>query len=442
MTPPDECKPVQDSMPIMKRLKEETAAYHAKLESLPFFKMLMEHRLPLECYVNQLRALSIIHGVLESEMAGEKAVAVFWDDSLRKLPLLEKDLAYFQPRVLLDARGPVAAALAVTEKIRLRRVEKPITLLGCLYVFEGSILGNRMHQADIAANFHLEGVNGCRYYFSYGDQVGARWREFSQKINDTLGDSADHGDIVAAADETFAGLETLYRALYPLEKSAQSFHITRINPEAGNHPMPQDEREIGAALRASAQGWNEFGYYLQRYGQRGKRFSDSDTCWLATLAALEPAIVRQQIDWLCRVLASRGMPTIMMEYSLRFLSAELAKVVPEKQASYQKLVDAADSLRAAREKIVASSDLQSLSAEFDQAIPDDMAQDYRNTGKLLVAAVADEKGGIKGSVAALQGWLTDPQRFSGGWIGAVTSILQKAQRIVAAGSDQVSEPGE
>ena len=45
-------------MEIMALLKIETAAYHAKLESLPYFFELIAHRLPLECYVNQLRAFS------------------------------------------------------------------------------------------------------------------------------------------------------------------------------------------------------------------------------------------------------------------------------------------------------------------------------------------------------------------------------------------------
>ena len=34
--------------------------------------------------------------------------------------------------------------------------------------------------------------------------------------------------------------------------------MARINPEAGNHPIPKDEREIQAALKASTRSWAEF----------------------------------------------------------------------------------------------------------------------------------------------------------------------------------------
>ena len=56
-------------MKIMERLKQETQAYHTKLEALPYFKALMEHRLPLTCYVRQLKALAIIHRSLENALS-------------------------------------------------------------------------------------------------------------------------------------------------------------------------------------------------------------------------------------------------------------------------------------------------------------------------------------------------------------------------------------
>lgn len=419
------------SMPIMKRLRLETSVYHARLESLPFFTMLIEHRLPLESYLNQLRALSIIHGVLEGELAKTQEVAAVWNDSLRKLPLLERDLAHFQLGLASDAKELVAAALTLAGKIRLRRVERPITLIGCLYVLEGSTLGNRMHRPDMAATYQLEGANGCCYYSSYGDQVGARWREFSRSVNDLLNDPASHQAVIEAARETFSGLEQVYLALYPQKKDDAFLHITRINPEAGNHPMPQDEREIEAALKASTRGWNEFGYYFHRYGERGKRFSDSDICWLAMLSTLEPEIVRQQIDWLCKVLASRGMPTIMMEYTLRFLHEELSRAVPEKQASYQKLLHAAEYLKKTREEIIPSEALQSLNEEWEKTVGKEMSRQYCNTGKLLAAAVTDEKAGVEGSLTAVKNWLTDQQKFPAEWTNAVIATIDKAQEVAA-----------
>jgi heme oxygenase len=214
---------------IMTRLKVETKAYHSMLESLPYFKALIAHQLPLECYVNQLRALAVIHGVLENEIATSEdtRVSAIWDNELRKLPLLEEDIAFFKPRVVSDAASSIAAALAMTEKIRLRRVENPVTLLGYLYVLEGSTLGNRMHRPDISLAFHLNG-SGCRYYSSYQEHVQGHWNQFSEKMNDALNDPSLHDLVIEAAHEAFEGLDVLYKALYPLEKNEKLFHVTHI----------------------------------------------------------------------------------------------------------------------------------------------------------------------------------------------------------------------
>ena len=433
MTTKDDSDMYDGSVKLMLRLKEETKEYHTKLESLPYFNALIEHQLPLECYVNQLRALSIIHGVLENEIstASDKRVSSVWDDGLRKLPLLEKDIAFFEPRVISDAKTSVEAAIAMTEKIRLRRIEKPHTLLGYLYVFEGSTLGNSMHRPDISATFHLDELNGCHYYSSYQDQVQTHWNHFSEKMNVALDDTSLRDSIVEATHEAFNGLEVLYTALYPLEKTENTFHATRINPEAGNHPIPEDEREIAAALKASGRGWDAFPYYELRYGERGKRFSDSDTCWLVTLTALDQETIQKQVDWLCRVLATRGMPTLMMEQTLRFLFEELSQTVPDRVAAYEKLRISADFLKESRESRIQETALQSLASEFEQAVGTELAKKYKNTGNLLVSAVVDEKNGIEGSTDALQEWLTDAGRFSTEWIRAVKKTIGKANNHMA-----------
>ncbi len=54
---------------ITDRLGEETKEYHARLEVLPYFGALIDHQLPLECYVSQIRALAVVHGVMETTIA-------------------------------------------------------------------------------------------------------------------------------------------------------------------------------------------------------------------------------------------------------------------------------------------------------------------------------------------------------------------------------------
>ncbi len=420
-------------MKIIETLKAETAAYHAKLESLPYFSELIAHRLPLECYVNQLRALSIIHSVLEDQIAAsvnEQIVGV-WEDGLRKLPLLMHDLHFFEPRISSDNTPSIEAALIITKKIRLRSVERPLFILGYLYVMEGSTLGNYMHQPDITKSYHLDELDGSRYYSSYKDKVKTRWQQFVAKMNKVFDDQALHGPVIEAAHEAFAGLEVLYNTLFPLKKSKDTFHVARINPEAGIHPIPADKREIEAALNASCRCWIEYPYYEKRYGKRGKRFSDSDFCWLTTLTALDQIDLQKQVDWLCRVLAARGMPSLMLESTLYRLSQELTIVIPENKALYQKLFNSAEKLKANRLKHIEEKVFNNLAEEFDQNVEPDMKKAYENTGFLLASAVIDEKNNIPGSLRGIHHWLVDAGRFSSAWIAAVEQTIHKAKEIVS-----------
>lgn len=138
------------------------------------------------------------------------------------------------------------------------------------------------------------------------------------------------------------------------------------------------------------------------------------------------------MNWLARLLATRGMPSIMLEKTIQLLHGELIKTVPENKAAYDKLLGAADMLAEKRGQCIAETDFTVLSREFDDLVGIKLAQQYKNTGALLVSAVADEQSGISGAVGAICAWLTDPARFSEEWIAAVNHIIEKAnQRSVS-----------
>ncbi len=421
------------SVRIMKRLKEETAEYHEELESLPFFVALSEKKLRLEHYVHQLRSLAIICGVFESEIqkVNDAKVNSIWHDDFVKLPLLNEDIDFFKPRVIAEDFKAIDFALKVAGKIRLRRTSDPLTLLGYLYVLEGTTLGNDMHLPDIVGTFRLKGLNGCRYYASYGEQVHAKWAEFSANMNATVGIGDDQNAVIEAAKEAFDGLEELYTELYHLEEVKKVSHVTRINPEAGNHPIPEDELEIQAALKASAKGWDAFPYYEHRYGSRGKRFSDSDCCWLVTLTALEQQSLQKQIDWLSGVLSSRGMPSLMLECTLRFLSDELILALPEKTSTYQKLRVSAENLAKKRSQFMDEKMVEAVCTEFSREVGPELDTEFKNMGELLVSAVIDEEIGAQGSLAALVDWLTDEKKFPQVWIEAVHATVEQSRNNLA-----------
>jgi heme oxygenase (biliverdin-IX-beta and delta-forming) len=82
--------------------------------------------------------------------------------------------------------------------------------LGCAYVLEGSTLGGRH-----ISRFFAEGPAAHlprRFFAGYGEETGARWREFIQVLEDYAAThSAAHDEIVTAARETFAAFERWMR---------------------------------------------------------------------------------------------------------------------------------------------------------------------------------------------------------------------------------------
>jgi hypothetical protein len=205
--------------------------------------------------------------------------------------------------------------------------------------------------------------------------------------------------------------------------------VAALNPDAGSHPIPSDPREIRAALLAGAASWERFSYYRLRYGDRGRRFTHSDSAWLVTLTQLDQAEATSQILWLGRVLASRGMPQWLLEQHLLLLCDELSRAVPDRRANYDKLRVAASTLAAVRRRYLRDDDFDAVAAAFAGRVGATAA--VPEAGRLLAAAVTDERAGVANAVESLEEWLTAPGRFPAPWAEAVRATIRAARaRIV------------
>lgn len=207
-----------------------------------------------------------------------------------------------------------------------------------------------------------------------------------------------------------------------------------VNPQAGDHLVVGDHRELAAALRAGERTWQRFPYYEQRYGERGKRFTASDSGWIATLPDHAQASVDRQVLWLAGVLAARGMPRWLLEVHLGHLHEELVAAVPERRPDYDKLLVAADVLRRGREAAISVEHCEAIAASFDARVGPELAARLPEAGRLIVAALADELAGVARAVESLESWLTDPERFPPAWAAAVRATIVEARGTADPGS--------
>ena len=204
---------------------------------------------------------------------------------------------------------------------------------------------------------------------------------------------------------------------------------TALNPEAGNHVVTSEPREVKAARRAAQRSWAHFPYYGRRYGVRGRQFSLSDSGWLATLCDLPAGAAIEQVKWLGRVLSSRGMPQWLLEIHLVHLHEELAAAIPESAGRYDILLRGAGAVREMREAHFPPDIFDALATEFDARVGETWARRLRGMGGILVAAVADERSGIELAVPTLTAWVCDAGRFPPEWIAAAQKTLERARAL-------------
>ena len=137
-------------------------------------------------------------------------------------------------------------------------------------------------------------------------------------------DEEDITLVAASAIGCFDRIEKICTALYPYSEQCLQTHVTAINFEAGDHAIPQSPAEIALALRVGKSAWEQYPYLDKRYGERGKRFTYSDSCWLVALTRMPVETATKNLEWLRTVLASRGIPTVILERHLRLIQEALA----------------------------------------------------------------------------------------------------------------------
>ena len=418
---------------VMEILKDSIRERHTAMESLSFVKALTDGTLPIESYAGQLRAMAVIHGTLEHELPQIRPAELlrFLQARPSRLNHLRSDLAALEHLCITDCLEAAEQTRLIAEQIRRYSLEEPEALAAIIYVLEGTTLGNAVHLRDVQNCFDQR-VAGCTAYYSgYGGKTEEYWQELRCFMNSIRYTEQQISRLTQVAHRFFDSLETLYRALHPIKEGGMGYTSGMLNPEAGNHPVPEEEPEIQAALASARRCRAEFPYFEMRYGDRGAAFARSDAAWLATLATLPGEQRLEQVYWLGRVLGNRGMPRITLERQLLLLQEELEAAFPERASTYSGLFETAEELQAQRLSCIPEPEFSTLASRFSVATDGEMSGLMRGSGMLLVSSVCDEACGITDAVSSLLSWFADPQRFTPEWIAAVEQTVEAARKSVS-----------
>lgn len=413
-------------LPLVAHLRSITWPRHETFEKLPFVIAMANGTLPLESYLGQLRGFAVILSTFEQTLAESRSALIG-----RLRPLLKSrfrmlcaDLSFFAPKMMPDIVPAIRLALDFSRKIRSDAAASPDKLLGYLYVLEGTTRGNQVHLPDIVRCFNLEDEQGVSFYRGYGEATETHWEEFRSVMNDAGRETVSTAE--QGAVEMYEALELFHRTLYPFAPEDLGITVSSLNPEAGDHPVPQNREILQAAVKAGQRCHKEFSYYEKRYGERGRRFTESDVAWLAALSDQPAEIISHQVLWLGRLLSSRGMPLMLLERQLELLVEELTDV-PAAVSTEALRMSVAD-MRLKRCAVISPECYDEACRELTAAILSTTLVNFPDLPTLLVASLVDARAGMPECKALLLTWLADTAILSEDELVRVRGILDSLNR--------------
>ncbi len=161
------CQPGISALAFLRR---QTAPLHAQVEAAISLEAALHS---LTTYQLLLQRYSVLFRAFETELQRHASLlARLAGYSYQpRLPLLERDLAAPAfPSLLADtARSmPVLPLMADLD-----------SLLGVLYVVEGSALGGQYIYREILQKLHLDSASGSAFFYGIGEHTGAAWKHFT-----------------------------------------------------------------------------------------------------------------------------------------------------------------------------------------------------------------------------------------------------------------------
>ncbi|MEM8533544.1 MAG: biliverdin-producing heme oxygenase [Chloroflexota bacterium] len=181
----------------LKLLKQSTYDCHIRVENR---LDLLSPGLTQERYIAILAAFYGFYAPLEAQWRrfGEQSVCRSLFQNRLKIPLLYNDL------VSLKVEGSTIASFPLCSYVPQQKTFMDV--LGTMYVLEGATLGGQIIMRHLSNHFDFMPKYGGTFFASYGEQVAAMWRSFTQLVG-SIEQEQDIAHIVTAAVQTFDTLD-------------------------------------------------------------------------------------------------------------------------------------------------------------------------------------------------------------------------------------------
>lgn len=412
---------------LQNMLKIRTARVHRAAEASLFFARLREGCLPLVSFSTYLRCLAIIHASLERNLHDslDPRIKTLTALDLVRLPLLLKDAEVLALHENPTIHPAISAALRLASKMMINR--DPVSLIGYSYVLEGSQNGGQLLRAMAIKSFG-DSFDAISYFGKSSSETKEKWQRFVSCMDSLTLSDVERETVAVAALSFFEGMVDVFGGLFPFSEADLKYHASGSNPEAGDHVVPQNPREIEVATRAGIRAWERYPYLGKRFEERGQRFTRSDSCWLVALVGREQHSIHKNIFWLRSVLSSRGIPSVILETHM----FEIANMFDQSLPGLKETIgfrQVADELKNRRLRIGGEEWQRSFSARWMPRLDYRIDAQFGPIVPLVLSAFADERDGEQGAFDSVLAWFRDDSRFN---LECSATIGELAKELVAA----------
>ncbi len=212
-------------MSTMQRVREAISQSHDAIEQTDFAKSLLDGRITRPAYGVYLNQIWHIHQALEQSLAACDRVAAYCTPAMIRTAVIARDAAAMGQRI--DANHKLPTTRDIESHLKTWATESPFSLLGCLYILEGSRMGSLMIAKPLAKALGLSeltadrSIVGVEYHLEGAAETPRRVRQFKTDIDAANLNAADERALTSGACTFIEMLKRLYDAL-PVADTAHS----------------------------------------------------------------------------------------------------------------------------------------------------------------------------------------------------------------------------
>lgn len=205
-------KPETEST-LTSRLRAVIARDHDAIEKTDFSVALMSGSLKRETYAMQMAQMYYVHHVMETVATEKESLGRYFEAGMCRAEVIDRDLgALGLPREMFSVLPETKLTCELLEQ---SAEANSLSLIGAIYVLEGSRMGSLVLAKPLAGCLGISGApgSGIDYHVDGAREVPMRLKQWKGAVDQSAFEAATQTAIETLADEFMHHLLDLYAAI-------------------------------------------------------------------------------------------------------------------------------------------------------------------------------------------------------------------------------------